>query len=143
MVLKHRVLFPGTLGRSKVLADRFDAQLSDVRSRHMFDLCTTNKGRAKPMMRRHGAIAVLLFLFGCTESPPPPQSVSTITAIGTPFLIAFKIPACVATVVIAGPAAALQQLAAPNEDGLQPDIRPALDAGLVHNCGPPYEVAPR
>jgi len=61
----------------------------------------------------------------------------------TPFLIAFKIPACVATVAISGPAAALQQLAAPTEDGLQPDIRPALDAGIVQNCGPPYAVAPR
>jgi hypothetical protein len=51
--------------------------------------------------------------------------------------------ACVATLAIAGPAATLQQLAAPDQDGLQPDIRPALDAGIGHNCGPPYVVLPR
>ncbi len=109
----------------------------------MFDLCARNEGATKPTMRWLGWLAVSLFLSGCTEQPPPPQSVATITAIGTPFLIALKIPACVATVAISGPAAALQQLAAPNEDGLQPDIRPALDAGLVQNCGPPYYVLPR
>src|SRR5690349_3904938 len=92
---------------------------------------------------RFGFLAFSLLLAGCAEMPPPPPPASPVTAIGTPFLIAFKIPVCVATVVIAGPAAALQQLAAPNEDGLQPDIRPALDAGMSQNCGPPYEVVPR
>jgi hypothetical protein len=109
----------------------------------MFDFHARNEGATKPRMRRLGWLAVPLFLFGCTEQPPPPQSVSTISVVGTPFLIALKIPACVATVAISGPAAALQQLAAPNEDGLQPDIRPALDAGMVQNCGPPYYVLPR
>ncbi len=93
--------------------------------------------------RRLGCLAVLLFLVGCAEpTPPQPQSVSAVSVIGTPFLIAFKVPSCVATLAIAGPAAALQQLAAPNQDGLQPDIRPALDAGIDQNCGPPYEVLP-
>jgi hypothetical protein len=109
----------------------------------MFDFHARNEGATKPRMRWLGWLAVSLFLSGCTEQPPPPNSVSTITVVGTPFLIAFKIPACVATVAISGPAAALQQLAAPNEDGLQPDIRPALDAGMVQNCGPPYYVLPR
>ena len=90
-----------------------------------------------------GCLAAVLFLAGCAEPPSSaPRPVSAVTAIGTPFLIAFKVPACVATLAIAGPAAALQQLAAPNEDGLQPDIRPALDAGIDQNCGPPYEVVP-
>jgi hypothetical protein len=98
----------------------------------MFDLCA-----------RFGFLAFALFLAGCAAPPPPPaQPISAVNVIGTPFLIAFKIPACVATVAIAGPAAALQQLAAPTEDGLQPDIRPALDAGVEANCGPPYEVLP-
>jgi hypothetical protein len=83
-----------------------------------------------------------LGLCGCA-APPPDQQVSVTSAVGTPFLIAFKVPACVATVLVAGPAAALQQLAAPNEDGLQSDIRPALDAGIYENCGPPYVVTPR
>jgi hypothetical protein len=86
-------------------------------------------------------LALLLCLSGCVE--PPAQPVSAVSVVGTPFLIAFKIPACVATLAIAGPAAALQQLAAPNEDRLQPDIRPVLDAGIDENCGPPYVVVPR
>jgi hypothetical protein len=99
----------------------------------MFDLCS-----------RFGFLAFALFLVGCAEPPPPPgPPVSPVTAIGTPFLIAFKVPVCVATLVVSAPAAALQQLAAPNEDGLQPDIRPALDAGIAQNCGPPYELPPR
>lgn len=87
-------------------------------------------------------LAFLLCLSGCAVPPPPPpaQTASVVSVIGTPFLIAFKIPACVTTLAISGPAAALQQLAAPNEDGLQPDIRPALDAGIDQNCGPPYVV---
>ena len=96
---------------------------------------------------RFGFLAFALFLAGCAE-PPPPQAqpvsqASPSTVFGTPFLIALKVPACIATVVIAGPAAALQQLAAPNQDGLQSDIRPALDAGIDQNCGPPYYVLPR
>jgi len=92
---------------------------------------------------RFGFLAFALLLAGCAESPPPAQPISPVSIIGTPFLIAFKVPACVATVAIAGPAAALQQLAAPTEDGLQPDIRPTLDAGIGQNCGPPYYVLPR
>jgi hypothetical protein len=88
-------------------------------------------------------LALSLGLSGCAEPPPPAQPVSAVSVVGTPFLIAFKVPACVATLAIAGPAAALQQLAAPNEDRLQPDIRPALDAGIDENCGPPYVVVPR
>ena len=65
-------------------------------------------------------LAFALFLAGCAEPPPPSQPVSPVSVFGTPFLIAFKIPACVATIAIAGPAAALQQLAAPTEDGLSP-----------------------
>ena len=94
---------------------------------------------------RLGFLAFALLLAGCAAPPAPPQTqpVSPVSVIGTPFLIAFKIPACVATMAIAAPAAALQQLAAPGEDGLQPDIRPALDGGIYANCGPPYYVLPR
>lgn len=108
----------------------------------MLDFSAHGRGNLSPK-RRAVPIFLLLCLAGCGEPPPPAPPMSPVTAVGTPFLIAFKIPACVATLVIAGPAAALQQLAAPNEDGLQPDIRPALGAGIDENCGPPYEVAPR
>jgi hypothetical protein len=94
-----------------------------------------NKVRVK---HRVTLVVFLLGLSGCAA--PPDQQLSTVSDVGTPFLIALKVPACVATVLIAGPAAALQQLAAPNQDGLQRDIRPALDAGIDENCGPPYVV---
>jgi hypothetical protein len=87
-------------------------------------------------------LLALVFVTGCASSPPQ-QSVSASSVVGTPFLVALKVPVCAATLAIAGPASALQQLAAPTEDGLQPDIRPALDAGVDENCGPPYLVEPR
>jgi hypothetical protein len=99
----------------------------------------SHSGSAK---HRVALLAFFLGLSGCAAAPPD-QQVSVVSAVGTPFLIALKVPTCVATVVVAGPAAALQQLAAPNQDGLQPDIRPALDAGIDENCGPPYVVSPR
>jgi hypothetical protein len=98
--------------------------------------------RKRPTPHRVIPLILLLGLCGCAV-PPPDQQVSVASAVGTPLLIAFKVPACVATVLVAGPAAALQQLAAPNQDGLQSDIRPALDAGIDENCGPPYLVTPR
>lgn len=90
---------------------------------------------------RFGLVFALL-LGGCAE-PPPAQPVSPVSVIGTPFLIALKIPACVATLAISGPAAALQQMGASTADGPQPDIRPVLDGGIDANCGPPYVVLAR
>ena len=92
---------------------------------------------------RFGFLALAPILAGCAAPPPPSAKPVSPVVTATPLLIAFKVPACLATFVIAGPAAALQQLAAPNQDGLQPDIRPALDFGIEQNCGPPYYVLPR
>jgi|SRR6185437_2056880 hypothetical protein len=94
---------------------------------------------------RFGVLAFAILLPGCAAPPPPPppQPVSPVSVFGTPVLIALKVPTCIATILVAGPAAALQQMAAPTENGLQPDIRPALDAGIEANCGPPYYVLPR
>jgi len=63
-----------------------------------------------------------------------------VSVVGTPFLIALKAPICVATLTLGGPAAAAQQLAAPNEDDPDSDIRPAINAAIAENCGPPYAV---
>jgi hypothetical protein len=93
---------------------------------------------------KHRIILLVLLSSLCScAAPAPDERESVARAVGTPFLIALKVPVCVATVLVAGPAAALQQLAAPDQDGLQPDIRPALDAGINENCGPPYVVPPR
>jgi hypothetical protein len=121
----NRAFAPSTLFQERAMLNLF-AKDHNISAKHRLAL-----------------LAFLLGLSGCAAPPPPDQQVSVAGAVGTPFLIALKVPACVATVLVAGPAAALQQLAAPNEDGLQPDIRPALDAGVDENCGPPYVVAPR
>jgi hypothetical protein len=97
--------------------------------------------------RRSGSAAagalLACLLAGCTAPPPQSSQISYVSAIGTPFYIAMKVPVCAATLVVAGPLGALQGLAAPGEEGsLQPDIRPILDAGIADNCGPPYLLPP-
>jgi hypothetical protein len=101
-----------------------------------------------------GAILLTcLALSACASSPgtsETPQSTAETTApsgggpflsvVGTPFLIAFKIPLCAASVVVAAPLAGLSALT-PNDQGGQA-TRQALGAGLAHNCGPPYAIAP-
>ncbi|HEV8015723.1 MAG TPA: hypothetical protein VGP48_09325 [Stellaceae bacterium] len=82
-----------------------------------------------------------LVLAGCA-APPPGERVSYVSAVGTPFYIAFKIPTCAATLLLAAPAGALQGLAAPSDDAANEDIRPGLDAGIQANCGPPYVLPP-
>ena len=71
---------------------------------------------------------------GCATQAPPGQS-GAAAAVGTPFLIAFKIPVCAVTVALAAPLAGATGLA-PSEQSQR--IRADLDAGLVQNCGPPY-----
>jgi hypothetical protein len=90
----------------------------------------------------HGAaLLTALLLAGCA-APSPGERVSYVSAIGTPFYLAAKVPVCAATLLIAVPVSAWQGLAAPNSDGLQPDFRPGLDAGIQENCGPPYVLPP-
>ena len=86
------------------------------------------------------ALLLAMALGGCAA--PPGERVSYVSAIGTPIYVVAKIPVCAATLVIAAPVAALQGLAAPNSDGLQPDFRPGLDSGIQQNCGPPYILPP-
>ena len=70
---------------------------------------------------------------GCAATPPGQSGAAA--AVGTPFLIAFKIPVCAATIVLAAPLAGATGLA-PTEQAQR--IRYDLDEGLVQNCGPPY-----
>ena len=84
-----------------------------------------------------------LALSGCVASPEGPRQQSTfISVVGTPFLIALKIPACVGSVAIAAPLAGASQLAESTAVIDEPSLRRDLDEGLVHNCGPPYAVSP-
>ncbi len=93
-------------------------------------------------MRSNTVAAILaLVLAGCANSPEPPKGNGTfISVIGTPFLIAFKIPTCVASIVIAAPIAGASQLASRGDIFYEPELRRDLEDGLIQNCGPPYVV---
>jgi hypothetical protein len=69
-------------------------------------------------MHRVALAALALTLAGCVSPPPsdtaarPPRAQNVaLSVIGTPFLIAAKVPVCVAAATIAAPLAALSQLA--------------------------------
>jgi hypothetical protein len=99
------------------------------------------------------ALAVLTLLLGgslagCAGTaggPPPPYGMQpspgnqTVASVGTPFLLALKIPVCIASVAVAGPVAAVSALT-PDDEGRE--IRSMLGAGVERNCGPPYTVSP-
>jgi hypothetical protein len=102
---------------------------------------------------RLGKMLVLLTIgiAGCA-TPQYPQSGSGgfVSAVGTPFLIAFKIPVCVTSIAIGGPIAAASQLAQPGAEEItlahNPDpelqLRRDINDGLIANCGPPYIISP-
>ncbi len=91
------------------------------------------------MWGKAGAIVLVAALTACTtaQGPPPPANLGPASVLGTPFLIAFKIPFCAATVVLAAPLAGATGLTPAVEAG---EIRRDLDVGVVQNCGPPYAL---
>lgn len=92
------------------------------------------------MWGKAGAAVLIAALSACTvvEGPPPgPPTAGPATVLGTPFLIAFKVPFCAATVAIAAPLAGLTGLAPTLEAR---EMRRDLDAGVAQNCGPPYAL---
>jgi hypothetical protein len=90
-------------------------------------------------------------LVGCT-TPQGAQggSGTFVSIVGTPFLVALKIPVCVTTVAIGGPIAAASMVAQPSAEEItlahDPDperhLRRTINDGLVENCGPPYVLTP-
>jgi hypothetical protein len=88
------------------------------------------------MWCRAGVAILFTALTACAGSQSPPgEGVGAASVIGTPFLIAFKIPVCAATVVLAAPLAGATGLA-PTVKAYE--IRRDLDQGVAQNCGPPY-----
>jgi hypothetical protein len=88
-------------------------------------------------------------LAACGTTPtgePAPGGV--VTAVGTPFLVAFKIPICAATVALAAPISALAQIASPPPSdrnyyaNYNVELRAGLEDSIRENCGPPYAVTP-
>ncbi len=105
---------------------------------------------------RTQALAVLfaLSLAGCASGPsndtadatpavPPSPATrvgeTVLSVTGTPFLLAFKIPVCAATVAIAAPLAGAFALT--DEYNARAGQR-ALGEGIARNCGPPYVLWP-
>jgi hypothetical protein len=64
-----------------------------------------------------------------------------LAAIGTPFLIVAKVPVCVLTLVVAGPAAAVNELSE-DDNSLGQEVNQSLADGIDRNCGPPYAISP-
>lgn len=89
------------------------------------------------------AASIVVSLAACTTQSTPTESAHTfVSIVGTPFLLAFKIPICAATVAIAAPTAALSSIADPSPNIAQSRLEPALDDGVARNCGPPYALIP-
>jgi hypothetical protein len=74
-----------------------------------------------------------------TVPPPPPEGAGAVTAVGTPTLIALKVPLCVATLAIAAPGSAISAMV-PTSDGV--DGERYFAWGVARNCGPPWVVQP-
>jgi hypothetical protein len=95
------------------------------------------------MLTRTLVAGLALSLAGCASAETEPSSGGTsagdtfISIVGTPFLIAFKIPVCVASVAIAAPLAGAAALTPDSGE-----TRQTLGAGLAENCGPPYVLTP-
>ncbi len=86
-----------------------------------------------------GALFLAGALAACAGAQSPPDGGTGFAAIvGTPFLLAFKLPVCVATVALAAPLVGASGLAAPTPDTLA--VRHGLDEGMAQNCGPPYTL---
>jgi hypothetical protein len=62
-----------------------------------------------------------------------------VSAVGTPFYLVFKGVVCLASAVIAVPAAAV---VVSSESPLAPEARRDLGDGMSQNCGPPYALSP-
>jgi hypothetical protein len=89
-------------------------------------------------------------LVGCETSPTYSSSRkeqmtvlhpgdAVVSALGTPFYLAFKSVTCVVSAAIAAP---LAGIAALSESHFAPEIRRGLGDGINENCGPPYVLSP-
>jgi len=97
-----------------------------------------------PMSR---SIILVAAMLGACSSPPTPAAQANaaqpsassvvLSVLGTPFLIAAKIPICVATVAVAAPVSGLSETV---ESGAI--ARRVMADGVQSNCGPPYLLTP-
>ena len=98
------------------------------------------------MPMRQSIILLAAMLGACSSPPTPPAqpnaaqpsaSSVVLSVLGTPFLIAAKIPLCAATMAVAAPVAGLSETVASGAEA-----RRVLADGVQSNCGPPYLLTP-
>jgi hypothetical protein len=97
-----------------------------------------------PMKR---SMLLLMTILGACSSPPsapdganaaqPSAASVVLSVLGTPFLIAAKIPVCTATLIVAAPVAGASETVASGAMARQ-----ILADGVASNCGPPYLLTP-
>ncbi|HUK08853.1 MAG TPA: hypothetical protein VLX09_13355 [Stellaceae bacterium] len=111
-------------------------------------------------------VAAVALLGGCAEPAPPASTAATpqgptplvslppplaplpeptprvSSVLGTPFLIAFKVPACIASAIVSAPVAALYTLA--NQGAIPPeqDLYEDVDRANETYCGEPWTIPP-
>ena len=102
------------------------------------------------MRTRVVTLCLVVALVGC-ETPPTYSSSrkeqmtvlhpgdALVSALATPFYLAFKSVTCVVSAAIAAPVAGIAAL---SESHFSPDIRRGLGDGINENCGPPYVLSP-
>ena len=89
-------------------------------------------------------------VLGACQTAPPPETARAegggaragdvvVSALGTPFYLAFKGVVCVASVAMAAPVAGLVAL---SDSPRVPEVQATLGDGVSRNCGPPYVLHP-
>jgi hypothetical protein len=102
------------------------------------------------MRTRVVTLCLVVALVGCETSPTYSSSRkeqmtvlhpgdAVVSALGTPFYLAFKSVTCVLSAAIAAPVAGIAAL---SESHFAPEIRRGLGDGINENCGPPYVLSP-
>ncbi len=96
------------------------------------------------MSMKSATVLLAAALGACSSPPSAPEGAATpsassvvLSVLGTPFLIAVKIPVCTATLLIAAPAAGASEAVASGAKA-----REVLADGVAQNCGPPYLLTP-
>jgi len=92
------------------------------------------------MSMKRSTLLLMMILGACSSPPSAPDGVTAaqpsassvvLSVLGTPFLIAAKIPVCTATLLVAAPVAGASETVASGAKARQ-----ILADGVASNCGP-------